>query len=159
MAADDRLLGQIEALYCADAARFYRVALAVVRDPDLAWDSVQEGFVDAVRASTGFRGDAPLEVWVWRLVVNAARRSYRQPRFQPIPPEHEQATAASGDGPVMIDAVAALPERQRLVVFLRYYADLDYQTIAQIAGVEVGTVSATLHAALATLRRRMEVPQ
>ena len=50
--------------------------------------------------------------------------------------------------------VAALPERQRLAVYLRYYADLDYRAIAHVLGVEVGTVSATLssaHQALAVI--------
>jgi RNA polymerase sigma factor (sigma-70 family) len=52
--------------------------------------------------------------------------------------------------------VAALPERQRLAVFLRYYADLDYRAIAQVLGVEVGTVSATLSAAHQALRRSLQ---
>jgi RNA polymerase sigma factor (sigma-70 family) len=52
--------------------------------------------------------------------------------------------------------VAALPERQRLAVFLRYWADLDYRAIASVLGVEVGTVSATLNAAHATLRRSLK---
>ena len=51
--------------------------------------------------------------------------------------------------------MAALPERQRLMLFLRYYVDLDYRRIAQILRVEVGTVSATLHAAHASLRRAL----
>jgi RNA polymerase sigma-B factor len=51
--------------------------------------------------------------------------------------------------------VAALPERQRLVLFLRYYADLSYDAIADAAGVEVGTVGPTLTAALRRLRERM----
>jgi RNA polymerase sigma factor (sigma-70 family) len=52
--------------------------------------------------------------------------------------------------------VAALPERQRLVVFLRYFADLDYRSIATALDVEVGTVSATLATAHAALRRSYE---
>jgi RNA polymerase sigma factor (sigma-70 family) len=52
--------------------------------------------------------------------------------------------------------IAALPERQRLAVFLRYFADLDYQAIATALDVEVGTVSATLAAAHATLRRALQ---
>ncbi len=49
-------------------------------------------------------------------------------------------------------AVATLPERQRLALFLRYYADFDYRQIAAILEVEIGTVSATLHKAHAALR-------
>jgi RNA polymerase sigma factor (sigma-70 family) len=52
--------------------------------------------------------------------------------------------------------VAALPERQRLVVYLRYYADLDYRAIAEVLGVEVGTVSATLSSAHQALRRSLK---
>jgi RNA polymerase sigma factor (sigma-70 family) len=52
--------------------------------------------------------------------------------------------------------VASLPERQRLVVFLRYFADLDYRSIATALEIETGTVSATLATAHAALRRSYE---
>jgi RNA polymerase sigma factor (sigma-70 family) len=52
--------------------------------------------------------------------------------------------------------VAALPERQRLAVYLRYYADLDYRAIADALGIEVGTVSASLSSAHQALRRSLE---
>ena len=52
-------------------------------------------------------------------------------------------------------ALAALPERQRLALFLRYYADLDYAGIAEALGISRGTVSATLHAAHATLQTQL----
>jgi len=51
--------------------------------------------------------------------------------------------------------VALLPERQRLALFLRYYADLDYDAIATALGIKPGTVAATLHAAHAALRRQL----
>jgi RNA polymerase sigma-70 factor (ECF subfamily) len=53
-------------------------------------------------------------------------------------------------------ALAALPERQRLATFLRYYADLDYEAIAAVLGISVGTVGATLNAAHASLRKCLE---
>jgi RNA polymerase sigma factor (sigma-70 family) len=53
-------------------------------------------------------------------------------------------------------ALALLPERQRLAVFLRYYADLDYATIGKALGISTGTVSATLNAAHAALRGRLD---
>jgi RNA polymerase sigma-70 factor (ECF subfamily) len=66
-------------------------------------------------------------------------------------PNHERSELAT--------LIALLPERQRLVLFLRYYADLDYRRIAQILRVEVGTVSATLHAAHTSLRRALKEVQ
>jgi RNA polymerase sigma factor (sigma-70 family) len=49
--------------------------------------------------------------------------------------------------PVLAAAVGRLPPRRRLMVFLRYYADLSYADIAELCGVSEGTVGATLAAA------------
>jgi RNA polymerase sigma factor (sigma-70 family) len=59
------------------------------------------------------------------------------------------------DWPELRAAVSALPERQRLALFLRHYADLDYEAIAFALGVRRGTVAATLHAAHESLRRTL----
>ena len=53
--------------------------------------------------------------------------------------------------------LAALPERRRTIVFLRYYADLDYEAIAEALEISSGTVAATLHEAHKTLR--LELPE
>jgi RNA polymerase sigma factor (sigma-70 family) len=86
--------------------------------------------------------------------VNSARKATRRPLVevgeeQDI--EYELPESVASFAPF----VSSLPERQRLVVFLRYYADLDYRTIAAILDVEVGTVSATLASAHATLRKKL----
>ena len=49
-----------------------------------------------------------------------------------------------------------MPERRRLILFLHYYADLDYATIAAVLEISPGTVGATLHSARAALRRLLE---
>ncbi len=114
---------------------------------------------DVLRHRRSFRGEGPLEGWVWRAVVNAAHRA-RSKRLVLAPfPEVESAEngapPAERDGDGIRPWLAALPERQRLAVFLRYYADLDYRTIASVLEIEVGTVSATLSAALTSLRRSL----
>jgi len=72
----------------------------------------------------------------------------------------EEAHESSANGHVSDELglrawIAALPERQRAAVFLRYYADLDYRAIARVLEIEVGTVSATLSAAHTTLRKAL----
>ena len=72
--------------------------------------------------------------------------------FSRLESEPEHATAdsmtASGDsGSVVREAVRQLPQRQRDALFLRHYLDLDYRAIAEAPDVEVGTISASLHAA------------
>ena len=51
----------------------------------------------------------------------------------------------------LAEAVAALPPRRRLIVFLHYFADLAYPEIAKLCGVSDGTVAATLAQARAEL--------
>lgn len=153
----------LEALYRRGLQRFVRAAAAIAGDEATGRDAVQEAFVQAVRKRESFRGGAPLEAWVWRIVVNEAlalrRRVAAELEWDP-----ESAGAQSANGVPEQDAmvrawVAALPERQRLVVFLRYFADLDYRSIAAALDVEVGTVSATLAAAHVALRRSFQEVQ
>jgi RNA polymerase sigma-70 factor (ECF subfamily) len=152
-------LGAIERVYRSRYGQFCRVSLMIVGDPSSAADVVQEAFARAVRGRASFRGDCPLEAWLWRIVVNVARETARAPRW-----EQEQVNVevleASGEPDWRPDArneavrrhVARLPERQRLVLFLRYYADLEYESIAEILDIRVGTVGATLNRAHASLR-------
>jgi RNA polymerase sigma factor (sigma-70 family) len=142
-------VADLERLYRADFLRFVRVATAIAGDEESGADAVHDAFVQAVRNRRSYRGDGPLEGWVWRMVVNAAKKSV--PRLQRAEPEGAEARE-NGFGDPVRAAVAALPERQRLTLFLRYYADLDYGAIAATLGVSSGTVGATLNAAHAALR-------
>jgi RNA polymerase sigma-70 factor (ECF subfamily) len=144
-------VSDLESLYRSGWARFVRVATAILHDEQRAVDAVQDAFAAALRDRERFRGDGPLEAWVWRIVVNAARKERN--RAQPLPVEEiaDEAPETAADSSVRT-AIRALPERQRLVLFLRYYADLDYDSIALALEIKPGTVAATLHAAHASLR-------
>jgi RNA polymerase sigma factor (sigma-70 family) len=100
--------------------------------------------------------EATLEAWIWRLVVNAARSHRRKRTPTPTANVGDRATPAPDDAGELQTLVARLPERQRLAVFLRYYADLDYAAIGTALGVRTGTVSATLAAGVRSLRRMAE---
>ncbi len=147
-------VAELERVYRAGFPRFARVATAVAGDEQSGADAVHDAFVQAVRTRRSFRGEGPLEAWVWRMVVNAAkkragRRTASEAAETPV--EHE-----NGFGDPVRALIAALPERQRLALFLRYYADLDYEAIAAALGVTAGTVGATLNAAHAALRRSLK---
>jgi RNA polymerase sigma-70 factor (ECF subfamily) len=68
----DGLLVEIEKIYRAEYRRFLRVAVGILREEERAVDAVQEAFATAVRKRRTFRGEGPLEAWIWRMVVNAA---------------------------------------------------------------------------------------
>jgi RNA polymerase sigma factor (sigma-70 family) len=151
----DRLLDEIEAVYRQRYSSFLRVASAIAGDEEAGRDAVQDGFAGAVRGRHGYKGRGTLEAWLWRSVVNAART--RRRAIQLTEPLTDIAVRMDDQGdPSLRAALAMLPERQRLVVFLRYFADLDYRTIARVAGMRTGTVSATLNAACASLRATLK---
>ena len=143
---------EIEALYRADYPRFARVAQAITWDAQTAAEAVQEGFADALRHAEQWEGRGTLEGWVWRCVVNRARKSRRPSEVALL----DGGEAVSAPDTELRSRLAALPERQRLVVFLRYYADLSYREIAATLEIQVGTVSATLNAAHASLRAALD---
>jgi RNA polymerase sigma-70 factor (ECF subfamily) len=152
---------EIEGVYRRRYGRFLRVAVAILRDERAAEEAVHDAFVRALRHRGGFRERGSLEAWLWRIVVNEARRRRVVEQRARLASESNEtdwsAPAATGDhdSGVLDAIIAALPERQRLALFLRYYADLDYDAIATTLGVKPGTVAATLHAAHAALRRQL----
>ena len=159
-----RQIAELETLYRQQFPAFARVAISLTGSVELGKETVQEAFARAIEQVGGFRGDCPLEAWVWRIVVNTARSSARRAGYEEadatIDPGLERTNGYS-DLPAVQLWVQALPERQRAVVFLRYWADLDYRSIADALEIEVGTVSATLNAAHSSLRRLLqeEVPK
>jgi RNA polymerase sigma-70 factor (ECF subfamily) len=153
----DALVAEIEQLYRRDFRRFLRVAAAVLRDEERAYDAVQDAFATAVQKRRSFRGEGPLEAWIWRMVVNAALKERAKPR--PLALVERDAAQAAEAPTAVTELVARLPERQRLALFLRYYADLDYDAIATALNISTGTVGATLNAAHTSLRRALQEVQ
>ena len=152
----------LAAIYERRYHRFLRLAEAIVGDADLARDVVQDAFARLVRSRADFRGEGSLDGWVWRTVVNTARNVRRDASKHRADDPFVEPAATNGH---VTDAglralLATLPERQRLVLFLRYYADLDYRAIAEALEIQPGTVGATLNQAHSAMKRLLkEVPQ
>ena len=151
----DEPAAAIEELYRERYSRFRNGVAPVAGSYEAAHDAVQEGFSRALRASAQYSGRGSLEGWVWRIVLRTAieQRGLADeasldeidPAF--IEPERDFALTA---------AVQTLPPRRRLVVFLRYFADLDYRTIAEALEIDEGTVAATLAQAKQALAEILE---
>lgn len=145
-------LAAIEELYRTSYAR-YRNALATVTGSyESARDAVQQAFAQAISERRTFRGEGSLAAWVWKIALRQAlalRGDFADANLNGaldpklVEPEQE---------PALADALRALPPRRRLIVFLRYFADLSYAEIADVVGVSEGTVAATLAQARAGLR-------
>ena len=91
---------------------------------------------------------------------NRARQALdqrRRRRARRLEAAFEPQFVESESDPELAEAIRALPPRRRLVVFLRYFADLRYADIAELCGIDEGTVAATLARAHADLRRILEL--
>jgi RNA polymerase sigma-70 factor (ECF subfamily) len=141
------MVEELEALYRNRLTEFTRAAAAIAGDDEAGRDAVQDAFAKAQRKRRRFRGDGNLEAWAWRIVVNAARDAGRRGRRKLTSAQPVETRAEELGLPLEL-----LSDRQREVLFLHYFADLDYTTIAHALGISPGTVGATLSAARQTLR-------
>jgi Sigma-70, region 4 len=143
---DDERLAQIEALYRERFRHFKRVASRSREIRSAPSRRCTTASPTRSAAAAGFAVRVPLRHGSGE-PVNAARRASREPSGLELRSEVESRRNGSADlePHVLYGVIRELPERQRLVLFLRYYGDLDYRGIARAPDVRVGTVSATLH--------------
>jgi RNA polymerase sigma-70 factor, ECF subfamily len=147
------MIDDLEELYRTQRPQFCRAAAAIAGDRTLGEEAVQDAFAKAVRKRRSYRGRGSLEAWVWRIVVNAARDARRNRR--PLIGLRDRQAAVNHNGRGETLPLELLTDRQREVLFLHYYADLDYETIAEALGISPGTVGATLSTARRALRQAL----
>ncbi|MGA8117890.1 MAG: SigE family RNA polymerase sigma factor [Actinocatenispora sp.] len=147
-----------------DFATFYqeardgclRAVLVRVGDLEKAQDLVAEAFARAwARWRKVGKHPAP-RAWVVRTALNAHTSWWRRRRREVAvdEPVLDQAGAEPADpvDPTIMAALRRLPDRQREVVALRIFLDLDTAGTAEVLGIRPGTVTAHLARAMATLR-------
>lgn len=153
-----RAFDEFFAAHYDDLARTLTIALA---DRAAAEEAAQEALTRALRRWRHVRAlDRPAG-WLYVVAMNHVRdrwrREHREPRWKDeldtttVDPAGGVATAVS-----VRDAITTLPPRQREAVVLRYLADLPLADVAEAMGCAVGTVKATLHQALSSLRVELE---
>jgi RNA polymerase sigma factor (sigma-70 family) len=150
----DKSARAIERLYRERYVGFRNAVATMTGDYDSARDAVQEGFARAYRARAQFRGEGSFEGWVWRIVLHTALEQRRSQRDASL--DEVEATLVEADSdPLLTSALRELSPRRRLVVFLRYFADFSYATIAEVCEIDEGTVAATLAQARAALAQSL----
>jgi RNA polymerase sigma-70 factor (ECF subfamily) len=141
----DLQVEEIEELYRSRYLFFRNGMAALTGSYDSARDVVQEAFARALRDRGRYRGDGPLAAWVWRIAVRVAFESRRNGRELTLDELVAEASVPSPErDPALAEALKGLSPRRRLIVFLRYFADLSYTEMATLCGISEGTVAATL---------------
>lgn len=148
----------IEELYRSRYASFRGGLVGLTGSYETARDVVQEAFAQALRDREQYRGDGSLAAWVWRIAFRVALRSRSNRRRELTLDELVEATPLPGEerDPLLAEALKRLPPQRRLIVFLRYFADLSYAEIASLCEITEGTVAATLAHAHADLLKNLE---
>jgi RNA polymerase sigma factor (sigma-70 family) len=150
-----------------DFAEFYRVAkdeclftvLVSVGDRDVAQELVAEAFARAWASWRTVSEHPAPRAWVVRTALNANISRWRRRRREVPVPDPGLVTDLPADGgadssvdPRIMAALMRLPARQRQVVALRLFLDLDTDHTAVMLGIAPGTVQAHLGRAIAALR-------
>jgi RNA polymerase sigma factor (sigma-70 family) len=154
-----------DALFDESFERMKRLAyLLGADDPE---NIAQEAFVRLHDRWASLADQDKALPYLRRTVVNLSRSRLRHlgvVRRMPREPDRDIASAedtvlaGSGDRTVR-DALLRLSRRQRQVVVLRYWLDLDQQAIAETLGVAVGTVKATTNHAMTALRAALAIQE
>ncbi|WP_422736558.1 SigE family RNA polymerase sigma factor [Micromonospora sp. WMMD729] len=149
----------------ARTSALVRLARLLTGDEHRAEDLVQDVLARAyARWGRISRTDQP-DAYVRRMLVNAhhswwRRRSSREVSVADVLDRAGDVDEAAGvaERDALWRLVRDLPARQRTVIVLRYYEDLDDTSIAEILACSTGTVRTHAKRALTALRRRQEAP-
>ena len=129
----------------------YRLALAVLGQPQSAEDAAQEACVSIMDGITALRRTDAFTTWTYRIVV---REALKQKRFHAYAQPLDRDAAYTQDAASSLDvwrAIAALPAHLRIVVVLHYFENLSSREIGRILRIPGPTVRFRLM----TAKRRM----
>src|SRR5436190_19753206 len=103
------MANEIEGVYREGYSGFVRVASAITGDRGSGVEAVQDGFADALKNACQWSGSGPLQAWVWRCVINRARKARPRQRSFELSAAIADPTGVDSD---LLTRLAALPERQ-----------------------------------------------
>jgi RNA polymerase sigma-70 factor (ECF subfamily) len=158
---DERAFATLVDRY-ADAA--FAAALSILGEPQDAEDAVQNAFIRALERIDQLEGGSPFGPWFYRVLRSTALNLRRHEALR----THEELPVSAGGGPSpetdldraltrerVLEALARLPEQQRLAVTLYDLEGYSHQEVAGILGIAVGTSRAHVHHGRRTLREML----
>lgn len=166
-------VGAFEALYRANVARVYALALRLTADRRDATELTQDVFVHAWRRLATFRGEAAFATWLHRIALNSLfmrvrgdRRRTERIRSEADEPSGGEASALFDQGHARVvdveqvvdleRAIAALPPGARRVFVLHDVLGYRHDEIARLTGLAEGTLRAQLHRARKLLMEALD---
>lgn len=140
--------------------RLYQHIRTILYNHEDTDDVLQNTFIKVYQNIHTFKGDSQLFSWIYRIATNEAltQLKKRAKQNELSPTEYNEAQLENLRADALFDgdeafiklqkAVATLPEKQQLVFKMRYFEDLDYQSISEIVDTSVGGLKASYHHAV-----------
>lgn len=158
----------------------YALCLRLLGDQEEARDAAQETFLKVYRGLGGFRGEAGLKTWIYRIAINQAmnqKRWWRRRKREEtislditrgqsdttignLLPGHgssPEAQAISSERErSVLHALSEIKEEYRIALMLREIEELSYEEVAQTLSISIGTVKSRIARGREELRRRVK---
>lgn len=164
MIEDELRLAAVDRAYRDHAGDVYRMAFAVLHEPESASDATHEAFAKAFERWEQYDAARPLRPWLQRIVVNVALDTLRHRKVRAIlvAPDNDRTVLDPAPGVVqraLVDeGLATLRPEARAALVLRHYYGYDYAEIGAALGTSAGNVGSILSRAHAALRVRLATP-
>jgi RNA polymerase sigma-70 factor (sigma-E family) len=154
----------VDELYAAHYRSLVRLSVLLVRDVETAEEVVQDSFVAMHGRWRTLREPDKALAYLRQTVVNRSRsvlrhrgvRERHSPAAVPDQPGADEGAVAAERRRQVLDALRALPTRQREVLALRYYLDLSEAEIADALGISRGAVKSHSSRGARALRQLLE---
>lgn len=135
--------------------RLYGQIRRIVQYHEDADDVMQNTFMKAWQALDTFRGDCQLSTWLYRIALNESLTMLqRQHPTESLSDDTGEAARTLESDPyfdgdetelLLQQAIASLPEKQRIVFNLKYFDEMKYEEMSQLLDTSVGALKASYH--------------
>ena len=141
-------------------ARLDAAARLILRDPELARDGVQDGYLRAWRTLPALRDPDRFDAWLRRLIVHSCIDIMRRRRHRAIEVDLTPIDVAGGgdftstivDRDLVEEALRHLDPEWRAVVVMHYFLGMPLPEVATALGIPLGTAKSRLHRSILAMR-------
>ena len=139
----------------------FAIAYGILQNREEAEDAVQDALVKAWKSRWRVREPEKFPAWLCMITRYRARDVFRKRRTVPISDEMTEPVESETTDTTALDrqlyfALAALPELHRSALTLRYFEEMDYQSIEKLLGLSNGALRGILGRALASMREHLK---
>jgi RNA polymerase sigma-70 factor, ECF subfamily len=143
----------------------FLLAYSFVKEKSLAEDISQEVFIKCYRSIDGFRGEASLKSWIYRITVNTSKDMLKRKSFNVLKypkwffenlqrsGSSEEAVLKRNENGLLLESVLKLPVKYREAIILHYFHDLRINEIAEALEINPNTVKTRLARGREVLRK------